>query len=149
MFMFTSCAGLIIGAAAGGTAMLGAGLGLTPVVIGASTAVVAFSTETYMDSVEEHTQIAPPPEGGLARLLYELRELGETLIYGAIVATIITILLFRGGRKKAGKLIRSLSGNSAPKKWAVENYERLNMIEEALHLEDRDSNKSKENGLSK
>ncbi len=46
------------------------------------------------------------------------------------------LLLSRRFRKTTGKAIRMVSGNSAPKKWVTELYERVNDLEARLEPPD-------------
>jgi hypothetical protein len=46
------------------------------------------------------------------------------------------LLLSRRFRKASGKVIRTVSGNSAPKKWVTELYERVNDLEARLEPPD-------------
>lgn len=126
-----SCSSLITGAAVVGVTVLTAGAGAPPMVTAAIAGVTAFGVDVYMDTLDSYT-IEPPPTNAFARIIYEIRKLGVVLIYGGILVFVIIPFLFKGGRKRVGKIVRGLTGNTAPKKWTVENYERLNKIDEQL-----------------
>lgn len=131
LLLCTSCTALILTAVAGISSAATVAVGASPIIAATVVGVAVFGTDMYLDSLDSFTHVQPP-ESGFSRVLYEIRQLGQTLIYGVIVLTLAFVLVFRGSRKKAGNMLRTIFGNSSPKKWTVENYERLNNLEKAL-----------------
>ena len=75
---------------------------------------------------------------GPAGVVHEVTSLTETLIWGAIVFLVIIPFLTGKGRKGISGGLRTVFGNSAPKKWVTENFDRLNKHEEVLkNLEEK------------
>ena len=78
--------------------------------------------------------------GGLTKFISGIVD----FLFGAGIVLLLVLVALRGPRKAFGKVIRFLSGNSAPKKWATENWERLNKVEEILAKQQEHKDKNNE-----
>ena len=135
-----SCAQLVTAGAAALGGGLAAALEAPAYIVAITAGGSALGTELYMEKVESEGEKEDLQDklveaaGGSSLFKGPLSFLSNILdfILGAAVVVLIATIVLRGPRKLIGKVIRGLSGNSAPKKWVTENWDRLNKHEELL-----------------
>lgn len=94
-----SCAAAIVGTVAASSAYVASAAGAPPAIIAIGVGAASFGTTAYINSLEEFKAEAPP-KGTLARIFYEIRKLGESLIYALAFSIIAISLIFKKARQK-------------------------------------------------
>lgn len=122
--VFSSCSTLMSAGAAAGGAAIGSLAGPGGAAIGAAGGVVAIELLEEEDPV-----IADNP----ASAIHETASLIETIGLWYLVLFIFIPFLSSRFRKMSGSSVRAIFGNSAPKKWVEENFDRLNTHEDTLN----------------
>ena len=69
----------------------------------------------------------------VADVIDSISNLALTAIYVALAFLVLIPFLTGKGRRFAGEGLRKILGNSAPKKWVDENFNRLNKHEEIIN----------------
>jgi hypothetical protein len=134
LLTLSSCAtlsemgGAALGGALGGSvagpggAALGGALGVGGVKILEAEDIVPTPKPEVIDT--------KPP---VADVIDSISNLALTAIYVALAFLVLIPFLTGKGRRFAGEGLRKILGNSAPKKWVDENFNRLNKHEEIIN----------------